>query len=173
VETIEAFGFAIKVGSNLLNGTPFYFVLFLFSTNEFFFNFIQVNGYDRLRVVDSSFRSKYHINLLTHLKGATEALIKSQLAQFGASANSDLDAPTISLGECHKATIIDGRNIQTEGVRGEESDEKERDSACPAHISRPILPWLNGDGSVNSIVYEALTRRILGIVMQKPGILEV
>jgi hypothetical protein len=36
VETIEAFGFAIKVGSNLLNGTPFYFVLFLFSTNDFF-----------------------------------------------------------------------------------------------------------------------------------------
>jgi hypothetical protein len=126
-----------------------------------------------VRVIDSSVRSKYHISLLMHLKGDTEALVKSQLAQFGASTNPDLDAPTISLGECHKATIIDGRNIQTEGVREYESNGKERDAACPAHASWPILPWLNGDGSVNSTVYEALTRRILGIVMQKPGMLEV
>lgn len=126
-----------------------------------------------MQVVGSSFRSKYHINLHTNLKGNTDALVKSQLAQFGASTNPDLGAPTISLGECHKATIIDGRNIQTEGVREDESNGKEVDPAFPSPVSWPILPWLNGDGSVNSTVYEALTRRILGTVMQKPGILEV
>ncbi|XP_043719454.1 uncharacterized protein LOC122667263 [Telopea speciosissima] len=37
---------------------------------------------------------------------------------------------------------------------------------------RPILPWINGDGTTNMIVYRGLTRRILGTVMQNPGILE-
>lgn len=37
---------------------------------------------------------------------------------------------------------------------------------------KPILPWVNGDGSVNEIVYKGLVRRVLGIVMQNPGILE-
>lgn len=37
----------------------------------------------------------------------------------------------------------------------------------------PMLPWMNGDGSINRIVYKGLTRRILGTVMQNPGILEV
>lgn len=133
-----------------------------------------------MQIVHSSFRSKYHINSHTNLKDNTEALVKSQPPNFGASTNPDLGAPTISLGECHKATIIDGPNTQTEGVREDESnrkeeneEERELESACPSHVSWPILPWLNGDGSVNDTVYEALTRRILGTVMQKPGILEV
>jgi hypothetical protein len=88
-------------------------------------NSIQVYGYDRAWVLDSSFRSKYHINAHTSLKGNTQALVKSQLATVGASPNPDLVAPTISLGECHKATIIDGRNTETEGVREDESKEKE------------------------------------------------
>ena len=38
---------------------------------------------------------------------------------------------------------------------------------------QPILPWINGDGTINGIVHRGLTRRILGIVCQNPGILEV
>lgn len=37
----------------------------------------------------------------------------------------------------------------------------------------PILPWINGDGTTNKIVYKGLRRRMFGIVMQNPGILEV
>lgn len=37
----------------------------------------------------------------------------------------------------------------------------------------PILPWINGDGTTNKIIYKGLRRRVLGIVMQNPGILEV
>jgi len=37
----------------------------------------------------------------------------------------------------------------------------------------PILPWINGDGTINNIVYRGLRRRVLGIVMQNPGMLEV
>ncbi|KAF8011494.1 hypothetical protein BT93_J1946 [Corymbia citriodora subsp. variegata] len=36
----------------------------------------------------------------------------------------------------------------------------------------PILPWINGDGTVNRLVSRALVRRVLGIVMLNPGILE-
>ncbi|XP_068654207.1 uncharacterized protein [Aristolochia californica] len=41
-----------------------------------------------------------------------------------------------------------------------------------SHTSYPILPWLNGDGSTNTIVYRGFVRRILGTVMQNPGMLE-
>lgn len=40
-------------------------------------------------------------------------------------------------------------------------------------LCMPILPWINGDGTVNRLVYRALVRRVLGIVMLNPGILEV
>ncbi|XP_030526126.1 uncharacterized protein LOC115737876 isoform X2 [Rhodamnia argentea] len=39
-------------------------------------------------------------------------------------------------------------------------------------LCMPILPWINGDGTVNRLVYRALIRRVLGIVMLNPGILE-
>jgi general transcription factor 3C polypeptide 1 len=45
--------------------------------------------------------------------------------------------------------------------------------SCERHIYQPILPWINGDGSMNSTVYEGLTRRVIGYVMQCPGIVEV
>ncbi|KAK3030920.1 hypothetical protein RJ639_036658, partial [Escallonia herrerae] len=41
-----------------------------------------------------------------------------------------------------------------------------------SNLCRPILPWINGDGSINDIVYKGLVRRVLGIVMQHPAILE-
>ncbi|KAL2493305.1 B-block binding subunit of TFIIIC [Abeliophyllum distichum] len=41
-----------------------------------------------------------------------------------------------------------------------------------SQICRPILPWINGDGTINELVYKGLVRRVLGIVMQNPGILE-
>lgn len=42
-----------------------------------------------------------------------------------------------------------------------------------SRLCMPILPWINGDGTVNRLVYRALIRRVLGIVMLNPGILEV
>jgi general transcription factor 3C polypeptide 1 len=55
----------------------------------------------------------------------------------------------------------------------EDSRESDCRHACERHIYHPILPWINGDGSTNSTVYEGLTRRIIGYVMQYPGIVEV
>lgn len=42
-----------------------------------------------------------------------------------------------------------------------------------SNLCRPILPWINGDGTINEVVYKGLVRRVLGILMQNPGILEV
>jgi hypothetical protein len=36
-----------------------------------------------------------------------------------------------------------------------------------------ILPWKNGDETINSIIYKGLVRTVLRTVMQNPGILEV
>lgn len=50
---------------------------------------------------------------------------------------------------------------------------KEKLKFASGELCLPILPWINGDGTINSIVYNGLRRRVLGVVMQNPGILEV
>lgn len=42
-----------------------------------------------------------------------------------------------------------------------------------SYSCRPILSWMNGDGTINEVVYKGLIRRVLGILMQNPGMLEV
>ena len=37
----------------------------------------------------------------------------------------------------------------------------------------PILPWLEADGKENVNMRAALNRRVMGIVMLNPGVLEV
>lgn len=103
---------------------------------------------------------------------------------------------SMNLCDGHKVTILDvpskpavphiegqnvessstvGESIQDEAVRvqGKDAVGSKCSATCVSHASRPILPWINGDGSTNSIVYKGLTRRVLGTVMQNPGIMEV
>lgn len=40
-------------------------------------------------------------------------------------------------------------------------------------ICVPTLPWMNGEQKINKIFDKGLRRRLLGIVMQNPGMLEV
>lgn len=40
-------------------------------------------------------------------------------------------------------------------------------------ICVPTLPWMNGEQKMNKIFDKGLRRRLLGIVMQNPGMLEV
>jgi general transcription factor 3C polypeptide 1 len=51
--------------------------------------------------------------------------------------------------------------------------EKETLKFSSGELCMPILPWINGDGTINDIVFKGLRRHVLGIVMQNPGILEV
>lgn len=93
-----------------------------------------------------------------------------------------------SVDKVHKVTILnlphgaaDTENqacYRSEGCMQETlssrvDHEKETLKFSSGELCVPILPWINGDGSINNIVYKGLSRRVLGIVMQNPGILEV
>ncbi|XP_071686100.1 uncharacterized protein [Rutidosis leptorrhynchoides] len=91
----------------------------------------------------------------------------------------------------HRVTILNHPEETSLPVREVESNNEietytiekimpgpQETTTCESHVGdtlscKPILPWVNGDGTVNDIVYKGLVRRVLGIVMQNPGILEV
>lgn len=111
-------------------------------------------------------------------------------SEESASASADVLRERITgLDNVHKVTIL---NLPHEGVDPENQacdrnegcmqdrlgssggdHEKEMLKFSSGDLCVPILPWINGDGTINSIVYKGLRRRVLGIVMQNPGILEV
>lgn len=49
----------------------------------------------------------------------------------------------------------------------------QKDEVLEVTHSVPILPWLDANGGVNTVVLKNLTRRVLGLVTLNPGILEV
>lgn len=55
----------------------------------------------------------------------------------------------------------------------EDSNEATSISFSCDDTHKPILPWLNIDGTVNETVFNGLICNILGFVMQNPGTLEV
>jgi hypothetical protein len=42
-----------------------------------------------------------------------------------------------------------------------------------SELSMPVLPWKNGDETMNGIIYKGFISFVLRTVMQNPGILEV
>lgn len=108
--------------------------------------------------------------------------------------NSENDT-SVSVSDGHKMTLLDlppkpGLSLVETQLNGESLTSKEcnqvdvyvnrnesGNSLFPSpdvsNVYSSILPWINGDGSMNTIVYKGLTRRILGTVMQSPGIVEV
>lgn len=109
------------------------------------------------------------------------------------------DLPRVDLSEGHRVTILHGSDVAAPMY---DSAQANRGLAVNCHIGQssfpaspqksdsqqelenhdkfdnlgsfqPILPWLNGDGGKNRIMCDALTRRVVGVVMQNPGILEV
>jgi len=89
----------------------------------------------------------------------------------------------VSENSVHKVTILNIPEMaETSGLQEEstkapsvtfgtsiEGETKESTSVK----SQPIFPWINADGSVNKVVFDGLVRRVLGTVMQNPGIPEV
>jgi len=68
-------------------------------------------------------------------------------------------------GGCEQAKVISkGNDREAESFGSSSSD---------FDLCTPILPWVNGDGTINTVVYKGLVRRVLGVVMQNPGMLEV
>lgn len=75
-----------------------------------------------------------------------------EMAQTSGSHEASINAPSLT--------------FET-GIEGETKETVTQTS----HIA--IFPWVNADGSVNKKVFDGLVRRVLGIVMQNPGIPEV
>ncbi|KAM3324940.1 putative protein isoform X1 [Capsicum chacoense] len=74
-----------------------------------------------------------------------------------------------------KQTINEAKGCQpTEASSPTRNHPEEPYELCStgSHLCKPILPWLNGDGTTNERVYKGLVRHVLGIVMQNPGIKE-
>uniref|UniRef100_A0A0D9YR61 Uncharacterized protein n=1 Tax=Oryza glumipatula TaxID=40148 RepID=A0A0D9YR61_9ORYZ len=136
----------------------------------------QVNAYDGVQIVDSLHKPKYHITTLAEYEstGDTRNIMKEKYA-----VPINLQETVKKLGDGHIVSVL---NVQIKLTFAQSPGDDEGTSTwhwgsgcshvCKSHIYHPILPWLNSDGSINSTVYECLSRRIIGYVMQYPGIME-
>ncbi|KAK1577766.1 hypothetical protein Q3G72_024619 [Acer saccharum] len=158
---------------------------------------LKVNAFDSVRVVDALYRSKF---FLTSMDGFCQDLNKSLLTKvlgdLHPSENHDIAGANSQnkmkrkASDVHQVTILNlpeevveclnetsTSNVDKESTKGgvalpggNNKDESYKFSSSDLYM--PILPWINGDGTINNVVYNGLLRRLLGIVMQNPGILE-
>ena len=139
-----------------------------------------MNGYDHVRIVDSSYRSKYFI---TMMQENDRSVVPENLlgTKYEASCillrNPEKMQDYGEIARLHSKTgfLSNIRENCVESSNKENSDMVKTKFLAPVETDRSqaIFPWINGDGSTNDVVYNGLVRRILGIVMQNPGILEV
>ncbi|KAL1538122.1 hypothetical protein AAHA92_26902 [Salvia divinorum] len=167
---------------------------------EAFGRALKVNAYNSVHVVDSLYRSKYFLTNIDdrvahHLKserktkdGPTPLNLDNPMEDLAASE----DTVNTTDNEGHRVTILnrpsDVTDRPSETLAGIKITGHEHSEAASTkvtrvenlecfrtrsnHISRPLLPWVNGDGTTNELIYHRLLRRVLGIVMLNPGILE-
>ncbi|XP_019460992.1 PREDICTED: uncharacterized protein LOC109360501 [Lupinus angustifolius] len=160
---------------------------------------LKVNAYDSVRVVDALYRHKYFLTPASNVQGgalpSSENTIKKsddtcKPFKSGKRGTAYAETPkerNTAVDKMHKVTILnlphvalDTKNQADERNKGcmEErlssgiDPKKETLKASSDELCVPILPWINGDGTINNLVYKGLKRRVLGIVMQNPGILE-
>ncbi|CAL5187324.1 unnamed protein product [Lathyrus oleraceus] len=160
---------------------------------------IKVNAYDSVRIVDAPYRHKYFLtaepcfhpvqpssNKTDKESDNTCKLYKSE--ESGSAAVDVLRERNTGLDNVHKVTILNlphmdvdhekqacDKNEGSMQIRfglSRRDHEKEIVKFSSGELCMPILPWVNGDGTINSVVFKGLKRRVLGIVMQNPGILE-
>ncbi|KAM1359438.1 hypothetical protein ACFX2F_046420 [Malus domestica] len=175
---------------------------FIIDVLQTFERVLKVNAYDSVRFVDSLYRDKYFMtsvpgscqnfeptssrkplggvdgNLILHPKNCDIG---------GAHSKGDI---IMNADDVHKVTFLnfpekvfelsdekrtscvpkgcmEGKEVSP---RGDDVDESSRSSS--GKLCVPILPWINGDGTINKIIYKGLRRRVLGVVMQNPGMIE-
>ncbi|KAJ0006939.1 hypothetical protein Pint_29068 [Pistacia integerrima] len=160
-----------------------------------------VSGYDTVRVVDALYRSKYFLISMAgfhqdlNTPSSTKFSSRTNNSQLVQPENHDSDGANsqgkieMNVGDMHKVTILNlpedfaehVNETQTNNVHevcmqvdglSREYIQSESYKYTSAEFCMPILPWVNGDGTVNSIVYNGLLHRVLGMVMQNPGISE-
>ncbi|KAL5185284.1 Pentatricopeptide repeat-containing protein [Glycine soja] len=131
---------------------------------------LKVNAYDTVRVVDVLYRHKYFLTPMSdfHLR----------VVQPSSSKTIEKSDHTCELYESEERDTTSVDTSRNEGCKQNRlglsrvNHKKETLEFSSGKSCVPILPWVNGDGIINNIVYRVLRRRVLGIVMQNPGILE-
>ncbi|KAL9310056.1 hypothetical protein AtEden1_Chr1g0058231 [Arabidopsis thaliana] len=158
---------------------------------------LKVNGYDNFRLVHSLYRSKYFLTLEDG--GTTQNGQQSQPANYVEKAlekhrsndvvTSDYSTSQdkqvhVSENSVHKVTILNIPEMaETSGLQegstkapsvtfGTSIEGETKESTSVKSQPMAIFPWINADGSVNKVVFNGLVRRVLGTVMQNPGIPE-
>jgi general transcription factor 3C polypeptide 1 len=141
-----------------------------------------------VQIVDSLHKPKYHITTLAEYSCCScLGAPASEMASTGDTRNMLKEKPTNlhgtvrQLGEGHTVTVVNAVRTSSSNLHGQNPGDDIRSSStwhcccrvCGTNTYHPILPWINGDGSMNSTVYEGLSRRIIGYAMQYPGISEV
>ncbi|KAK1358500.1 B-block binding subunit of TFIIIC [Heracleum sosnowskyi] len=169
---------------------------------EAFGRALKVNAYDSVHVVDSLYRSKYCLTSLGDPRqyrkedpSTDSSLIvdKQPLVLHPDNHENDsANVPSTSIidDDEHRVTILNlPEDIQpsSEVQKDIETESCQQLSTFPekhqvndinkfhngnSYLCRPILSWMNGDGTINEVVYKGLIRRVLGILMQNPGMLE-
>ncbi|XP_021860398.1 uncharacterized protein [Spinacia oleracea] len=149
---------------------------------------LKVTGYNSVHVVDAQYRTKYFLaSKATYSQdpGMASSSVprREETHMVEGSANYEHEAIQIDEGETRGLNISEevspfsdvaqvleecttSTRTSTEGRKNNQNFDN------LTATFQPILPWINGDGTINGIVYRGLTRRILGIVTQNPGILE-
>ncbi|XP_026386890.1 uncharacterized protein LOC113282159 isoform X1 [Papaver somniferum] len=163
---------------------------------------MRVNGYDDVHVVDTLFRSKYFLssadgrypnikssphrkhprisndNYLTTSQECWQKDVTNMESEDVHKVTMlNLPEEVSQLSAEHQSHEVNVTFQATAQVEAVSSEGQRENFTCTmtmsdSHSFRPILPWINGDGTTNHIVYKGLTRRVLGMVMQNPGILE-
>ncbi|GFP90591.1 hypothetical protein PHJA_001203200 [Phtheirospermum japonicum] len=167
---------------------------------EAFGRALKVNAFDSIQVVDSLYRSKYFLTSVHYHAGNFPKGQKRKFEDEHIPRNLDSCRETVapleneinmSADEVHRVTILNlPENVSDPSTDIPTKDKimghQNSDLASPkiniienlgllsidSQLCRPLLPWMNGDGTINELVYKGLIRRVLGIVMQNPGILE-
>ncbi|XP_073118562.1 uncharacterized protein [Henckelia pumila] len=183
-------GLSMKEISRVLNIQDEPVLEIMVEVLEVFGRALKVNGYDCVHVVDSLYRSKYFLTSVaeirhdyTRLRVQKSKIEKEHTAIDAVHRIDDAVASEnvndMNIDEMHRVTILnqseDDLDHPTE-ILSEDKITRHKcfESSQPKRKEcRPLLPWMNGDGTVNELVYKGLARRVLGIVMQNPGILEV
>ncbi|KAL3735999.1 hypothetical protein ACJRO7_025022 [Eucalyptus globulus] len=161
---------------------------------------IKVNGYNSTRLIDALYCSKYSLSFsggdsryVSWMKSqerhddCTAPHIKddncgvSGLNSEGVTHSNADGIPTLTFTDCRKGVGASTNTVPSSStvslldnivVPVEDSEEAPSISISCDDTYKPILPWLNIDGTVNETVFNGLIRNILGFVMQNPGTLE-
>ncbi|WOG99122.1 hypothetical protein DCAR_0518470 [Daucus carota subsp. sativus] len=169
---------------------------------EAFDRALKVNAYDTIHVVDSLYQSKYYLTSLgdprqyRKVDPSTNSNVildyQHAILQPDNHENDSTNVLSTSINDdVHRVTVLNlPEEIQpsSEVQKDTETESCQQHSILPethqvndmfkfhnedSYLCRPILSWINGDGTINEVVYNGLVRRVLGILMQNPGMLEV